>query len=79
MGAAGGHSSGESTWSFLYVYVNDMPLQVQHGCLLQVADDTCLICYVDIPGIVADDTCLICSGDTSGIVAQALQDDLCMY
>ena len=40
-----------------------MSLQVQHGCLPQFADDTCLIC----------------SRDTPGIVAQALQDDLCVY
>ena len=42
------------------VYVNEMPLKVQHGCLLQFADDTCLIC----------------AGDTSDIVAKTLQDDL---
>ena len=42
------------------VYVNEMPLKVQHGCLLQFADDTCLIC----------------AGDTSDIVAKTLQDNL---
>ena len=26
------------------IYVNDMPLQVKHGILVQFADDTCLIC-----------------------------------
>ena len=64
-GLLGGHSSAECTcnWSLLYAYVNDMTLQVQHGCLLQFAYDTCLICL----------------GDTPSIVAQALQDDLCMY
>ena len=38
-----------------------MPLQVSHGCLLQFADDTCLIC----------------SGDSADAVAKMLQDDLC--
>jgi len=42
------------------VYVNDMPSQVSHGCLLQFADDTCLIC----------------SGDSADAVAQMLQEDL---
>ena len=59
MDVAGGHSSEECIWSLLYVYVNDMPLQVQHGCLLQYDDDTRT---GDTPGIVAqalqDDLCM---------------------
>ena len=39
-----------------------MPSQVQHGCLLQFADDTCLICV----------------GDSPGAVAGMLQGDLCV-
>ena len=39
-----------------------MPSQVQHGCLLQFADDTCLIC----------------AGNSPGVVARMLQDDLCV-
>ena len=31
----------------LLIYVNDMPLQIQNGSLLQFADDNCLICYDD--------------------------------
>ena len=37
-----------------------MPSQVRHGCLLQFADDTCLIC----------------AGNSPGVVARLLQDDL---
>jgi len=37
-----------------------MPSQVSHSCLLQFADDTCLIC----------------SGDSAGAVSQMLQEDL---
>ena len=39
-----------------------MPSQVQHGCLLQFADDTCLICV----------------GDSPDAVAEMLQGDLCV-
>lgn len=42
------------------IYVNNMPLQVQHGSLLQYADDTCLICC----------------GNTHHDVAQMLSEDL---
>ena len=28
----------------ILIYANNMPLQVRHSCLLQFADDTCLIC-----------------------------------
>jgi len=45
----------------LLIYVNDMPLQVSRGYLLQFADDTRLIC----------------SGDSAEAVAKMLQDDLC--
>ena len=30
---------------FLLALINNMPLQIQNGSLLQHADDTCLICY----------------------------------
>ena len=59
----GGIPQGSALSPLLFlVYVNEMPLQVQHGCLLQFADDTCLISV----------------GDTSDIVAKTLQDDLSM-
>ena len=57
----GGIPKGSALGPLLFlVYVNEMPLKVQYGCLLQFADDTCLIC----------------AGDTSDIVAKALQNDL---
>ena len=31
------------------IYVNNMPLQVRHSCLLQFTDDTCLICCGQSP------------------------------
>ena len=34
------------------VYVNHMPSQVSNGCLLQFANDTCLICSADSPADV---------------------------
>ena len=39
------------------IYVNDMPLQVQHGSLLQFSDDTCLICSGDDHAQVQDFLC----------------------
>ena len=39
----GGIPQGSVLGPLLFlVYVNDMPLVVKHGCLLQFADDTCL-------------------------------------
>ena len=61
MGGPGGIPQGSAlSLLCMCVYVNDMPLQVQHSCLLQFADDTCLICLGDTPGIVAlqDDLCM---------------------
>lgn len=42
----GRYSPRQCTWStfVLDLYVNDMPVQVKHGPLLQFADDTCLLC-----------------------------------
>ena len=31
----------------MYMSMTYVPLQVQHGCLLQFANDTCLICSED--------------------------------
>lgn len=44
----------------LLIYVNDIPLQVKHGLLVEFADDTCLIC---------------CEGDRSSVI-QVLCEDL---
>ena len=33
-------------------YVNQMPSQISNGCLLQFADDTCIICSAESPGAV---------------------------
>ena len=42
----GGIPQGSALGPLLFlIYVNNMPLQVQHGSLMQYADDTCLICY----------------------------------
>ena len=58
----GGIPQGSALGPLLFlIYVNDMPLQVSNGCLLQFADDTCLIC----------------SGDSTDAVAKMLKDDLC--
>ena len=44
----GGIPQGSALGPLLFsIYVNNMPLQVQHGSLLQYADDTCLICCGD--------------------------------
>ena len=41
----GGIPQGSALGLLLFlIYVNKMPNQVQHGVLLQFADDTCLIC-----------------------------------
>ena len=55
---AGGIPQGSALSLFLYVlvHVNEMHLQVRHGCLLQFADNTCPTC----------------SGSTTGIMSQAL-------
>ena len=61
MGVAGGIPQRSALGSLLYVHIDDMPLQVWDGYLLQVADDTCLICSGDTPNIAAqaiDDICV---------------------
>ena len=42
-----GYTSRQCPWTLIvFDYVNDMPLQIQHGSLLQYADDSCLICCI---------------------------------
>ena len=49
----GGILQGSALGPLLFlVYVNNMPLQIRHGCLLQFVDGTCLICYGQSPGVV---------------------------
>ena len=65
MGACHGGIPQGSTLGplLLLVYVNDMPLAVKHCCLLQFADDTCLICQGESPAVVGGllnaDLCLL--------------------
>ena len=60
----GGIPQGSALGPLLFlVYVNEMPLAVKHSCLLQFADDTCLICQGDSPAMVGAhlnaDLCLL--------------------
>ena len=58
----GGIPQGSALGPLLFlVYVNDMPLQVKDGGLVQFADDTCIIC----------------SGKTRKEVSEMLCSDLC--
>ena len=58
----GGIPQGSALGPLLFlVYVNDMPLQVKDGDLVQFADDTCIIC----------------SGKTHKEVSEMLCSDLC--
>ena len=47
------------------VYVNDMPLQVKNGDLVQFADDTCIICsgrtHKEVSEMLCNDFCSLSS------------------
>ena len=59
----GGIPQGSALGPLLFfVYVNDMPLVVKHSCLLQFANDTCLVCQ----------------GGSLAIVGTHLNADLCL-
>ena len=54
----GGYSQGSALGPPLFlIYINDMPLQIQNGSLLQFADDTCLICCGQTHTQVKDSLC----------------------
>ena len=54
MAVDGGIPKGSTHVPLLFlIYVNQMPSKVSNGCLLQFADDTCLICSAESPSAVA--------------------------
>ena len=61
-----GTPQGSALASLLFlIYINNMPLQIQHGSLLQYANDTYLICcrstqFVILPPIYVGDHSLEC-------------------